>query len=208
MNANSTIESVRMPTRSEQKEHRRNLILMTALDLFIQKGFASTKVSDIAGAAGMSVGLMFHYFESKEQLYEELINRGIEKPKSVLAPSEGAPLEFFTNAAESILDRTRHDSAIAKMFVLMSQASNNDFLSEETRNHLKRDNIQKSADIIRAGQQAGQIREGDPVALSAAFWGSIQGICQAMALDPSLPLPKSEWIVDILRNKQANGEHG
>lgn len=36
------------------------------LDLFIRKGYAATKISDIAEHVGMSVGLLFYYFESKD----------------------------------------------------------------------------------------------------------------------------------------------
>ena len=56
--------------RQEQKEARRQEILYVALDLFVKKGYAATKITDIAEKASMSVGLLFHYFESKEKLYE------------------------------------------------------------------------------------------------------------------------------------------
>ena len=57
-------------TRQEQKEERKKLIMMTGMRLFVEKGFHETKVSDIAAAVPMSVGLMFHYFESKEELFK------------------------------------------------------------------------------------------------------------------------------------------
>jgi len=190
-----------MTTRNEQKEIRRQQILRAALDLFIQKGFAATKITDIAQAAGMSTGLLFHYFETKEHLYEALVQRGMSKPKSVMEADPSHPLAFFENAAKHILDQAKREPTVAKMFVLMHQASNNDFLSEETRIRLKRDNIHRSAEIIRAGQLSGIIREGDPLALSVAFWAAIQGICQVVVLDPGLPFPDADWIVDILRKK-------
>lgn len=73
-----------MPTRQEQKEERRNVILEAALELFVLKGYSGTKISDIAEKAGMSTGLMFHYFESKEQLYIELVKIGLEGTKKAL----------------------------------------------------------------------------------------------------------------------------
>jgi AcrR family transcriptional regulator len=191
-----------MATRSEQKEMRRKQILTAALDLFIQKGFAATKIADIANAVGMSVGLLFHYYDSKERLYEELVQRGIAKSQSIMNDNHCEPIAFFKSIAEFILGRAKSDPFSAKMFVLMSQATSNDFLPEEIRNHLKQDSFHKSAKIIQAGQLDGTIREGDPLALSVAFWAAIQGICQAMALDADLPFPESDWIVDIIRKKQ------
>ena len=60
-------------TRKEQKEERRKAILMTALNLFVNRGYYDTKIADIAAAVPMSTGLMFHYFESKEELLLELV---------------------------------------------------------------------------------------------------------------------------------------
>jgi len=190
-----------MTKRSEQKEIRRKQILAAALDLFIQKGFAATKITDIADFVGMSVGLLFHYFPSKEGIYEELVQMGLSKSQTTMADSTSTPLVFFESTARLILDQVKGDPFSAKMFVLMSQAANNDFLPEEIRNQLKRDNFHRSAEIVRAGQLDGTIREGDPVALSIAFWAAIQGTCQAVALDPDLPCPDSDWVVDILRKK-------
>ena len=67
-----------MGIREEQREKRREEILAAGLDLFIRKGYVATKISDIAAQVGMSVGLLFHYFQSKENLYEELIKYGIQ----------------------------------------------------------------------------------------------------------------------------------
>ena len=63
-------------TRKEQKEERRRAILMTALTLFVKRGYYETKISDIAEAVPMSTGLMFHYFEFKEELLLELVKMG------------------------------------------------------------------------------------------------------------------------------------
>ena len=65
-----------MSIRDEQKEQRRALIIDKAIELFAKKGYLDTKIGDIAKAADMSVGLMFHYFESKEKLFEEIVRYG------------------------------------------------------------------------------------------------------------------------------------
>ncbi len=70
-------------TRKEQKEERRNAILMTALKLFVERGFHDTKIADIAEAVPMSTGLLFHYFASKEDLLIELVIFVCSGPASV-----------------------------------------------------------------------------------------------------------------------------
>lgn len=69
-------------TRKEQKEERKQAILMTALKLFVERGYYDTKITDIAEAVPMSTGLLFHYFESKEELYTELVRMGAQATAS------------------------------------------------------------------------------------------------------------------------------
>ncbi len=61
------------------RSEKTNLILQTALRLFAERGFASTTVSLIAKEAGISKGLMYNYFYSKEDLLKTIIIGGLEK---------------------------------------------------------------------------------------------------------------------------------
>ena len=52
----------------------------------------------------MSVGLLFHYFQSKEELFVELVKLGIEGPMQTMQPTQMEPLAFFEAlTAEQIL---------------------------------------------------------------------------------------------------------
>ncbi|MFK4088015.1 TetR/AcrR family transcriptional regulator [Kribbella sp. NPDC020789] len=55
-------------TRQEQSEWRRERLLDAALEVFAAKGIAATSVKDVAAAAGVTPGLIYHYFESKDAL--------------------------------------------------------------------------------------------------------------------------------------------
>lgn len=185
--------------RDEQKLERRNQILKVALDLFINKGFAATKISDIANGCGMSTGLLFHYFSSKEALYIELVNVGVSRAKAGLDNFSGSAIKIFEEIAKQLLNEIQNNCFVAKMFIFMAQASNNDLLSEEMRYHLKWDNIKSTEKLIRLGQHEGTIREGDPIALAVAFWSAIQGICQTVIMDDKMPCPDYRWIIDIIK---------
>lgn len=193
-----------MTKREEQKELRRIKILESALDLFIRKGYGETKIADIAKAADMSMGLLFHYFSSKEALYETLIVIGCEKLKMDLPSSTGSSLSIFKTAAEDILALIKSSPFAAKMFVLMENANHLDILPLEIKQQLIEGStiIQKSIPIIKEGQIRGEIKEGDPEALSVAFWCSIQGIAQHIALYPSAPCPETDWLISILETKR------
>lgn len=193
-----------MVTRQEQRERRRQEILGEALRLFVRKGYAATKVSDIAEAVGMSTGLMFHYFDSKEKLYEELVKLGVEGPMGMVGAMavEGDALSFFEGAAAGIMGFLRDEPAMADMFVLMGNALMDEAVPEGAHTLLAGLDVHTpTAEIVRRGQREGTIREGDPVALSIAFWCAIQGIAEELALNPDMPCPDSAWIVDIVRKR-------
>lgn len=190
-------------TRDEQKEKRYQEILCAGLELFIKKGYAATKVADIAKQAGMSAGLMFHYFESKEQLYIELVKLGLSGPKAVMAGAGGEPLAFFETAAKEVIAYISEDPFVAKMFVLITQAMYSEGIPASAKVMMEGFGaVADSAEIIRAGQAAGTIRQGDPLALSMAFWGAINGVAEQIAKSPEMPAPEPQWIVDIIRKKE------
>lgn len=189
-----------MGMREEQKEKRRQDILYCGLKLFVCKGYAGTKISDIAKQVGMSSGLLFHYFESKEKLYEELIKIGISGPMSVMSISSEEPIAFFEESAKQIFSYLKTRPFYAYMFLLMNQAYCNEDAPQSVKELLAGFDIYTpTARLIEEGQKNKTIREGDANALAIAFWCAVQGIAEEMAIHPELPCPDSKWIVDIIR---------
>ncbi len=192
-----------MRRRDEQREYRRWQILQIALDQFIQKGFYGTSTREIARIAGISSGLMFHYFDSKKHLYEALVEIGCSK--MVLATRQDAsPIEIFEQQARDILQLITDNQFAVRMFVFMGYAVFNAAqISQEAGNLLAQHDItSQSVPLIEKGQELGEIRSGNPLALSTAFWCSLQGIAEAIALDQDTPIPEAEWILDILRSEK------
>jgi AcrR family transcriptional regulator len=62
-----------MPKIVDHNEYRKNL-LDRAFDLFAQKGFAAVTMREIAQGLGVSTGTLYHYFPSKEALFEQLMH--------------------------------------------------------------------------------------------------------------------------------------
>lgn len=191
-----------MNKRQLQKEKRREAILLAALDLFFQRGYSDTKISDIAKAAEMSVGLLFHYFDSKEKLYEELIKLGLNGPQSVMPTPESEPIDYLERTVERLFTAIKENPQVAKMFALMSHAQYNDSSPESVKKLISgSDIISPTIILLEKGQQNGTIRAGNPHALAIAFWMSIQGIAEELAKHPEAPCPDGEWIIDIVRRK-------
>lgn len=64
--------------RAKTYDDKRQLILERATELFARHGFHGTSVADIADACGASKALIYHYFDSKEQVLYELLTGFIE----------------------------------------------------------------------------------------------------------------------------------
>lgn len=63
--------------RARRKEARPSELTAAALDLFVEKGFAATRLDDIAARAGVSKGTLYLYFDSKEALFKAVVEEGI-----------------------------------------------------------------------------------------------------------------------------------
>ncbi len=186
-------------TRKEQKEERKKAILMTALNLFVKRGYHETKISDIAEAVPMSTGLMFHYFESKEELLLELVKMGAAYTGVVSKLDDIPPQIFFTEFLRKLFEYSAKEPWVFNMFVLMGQARRAGMPEEARKLALSMSTVDQTAVIIKKGQEAGIFREGDAHLLSICFWASVQGIMEEMALNDKMKAPDPEWIVAMLK---------
>lgn len=70
-------QSVAASPRQRRKQARPAELLAAALDHFVERGFAATKLDDVAAQAGVSKGTLYLYFGSKEALFKAVIEQGI-----------------------------------------------------------------------------------------------------------------------------------
>ncbi len=85
--------------RERRKEARPGELLDAALALFVEKGFAATKSEEVAARAGVSKGTLFLYFESKEDLFKEVIRKNITH----LFPTWNEAFTQFTGSSADML---------------------------------------------------------------------------------------------------------
>jgi len=102
------------PRTSEQfgeiREAKKALILDTALELFANEGFFKTSISDITKKAGISKGLIYNYFESKEDLIRTIAFNGINNL-----------LENFDPNSDNILTKEELQYFIEQNFVILQK---------------------------------------------------------------------------------------
>jgi AcrR family transcriptional regulator len=77
---NTSADGAEPTTRTRRPDDRAPEIARAALELFVTKGFAATKLEDVAKAAGVSKGLPYLYFKNKEELFKAVIVEAIGEP--------------------------------------------------------------------------------------------------------------------------------
>jgi len=85
--------------RARRKEARPGELLTAALALFVEKGFAATRLDEVAARAGVSKGTLYLYFDSKEALFKAVIAEGL---LPVLAQGEAILAEGGRNPVETL----------------------------------------------------------------------------------------------------------
>lgn len=190
-----------MAVRKEQRNKTREKILAVSLQLFTHKGYGSTTIRNIAQEAHISVGLLFHYFPTKQALLEAHLDTAKEGVESFIQLLETAkqPLETFETIAQIVLESFK-DAELKNLFLLVNQATSFGLLPVKAADTFSVTGIIGTSErLITLGQQKGEIKEGDPRALAVAFWGAIQGIAELLAWHSTAPIPHSSYITDILR---------
>ncbi len=85
-----------MPRTPEQfekiREKMRKQIMDAALELFSTEGYHSTSISKIAEKAGISKGLMYNYFDSKESLILSILEHGMNQLVEIFDPNKDGEL--------------------------------------------------------------------------------------------------------------------
>jgi AcrR family transcriptional regulator len=103
------------PPRKRRKEARPAELLAAALTQFVDKGYAATRLEDVARLAGVSKGTLYLYFANKEALFKAVVQDGIVP---VLAEAKrslpGHAGDSFT-LLERLLDTGGRGSATLRM---------------------------------------------------------------------------------------------
>ena len=84
---------------TRRKEARPAELMAAALDLFVERGYAATRLDDVAARAGVSKGTLYLYFSSKEELFKAVIRSGIvpliERGERLLEEHKGSAAELL-----------------------------------------------------------------------------------------------------------------
>jgi len=114
--------------RERRKEARPGELLDAALELFVEKGFAATRVEEVAARAGVSKGTLFLYFASKDELFKAVVRENLSGRFSEWAIEfeafQGNTSDMLAYCMNSWWDRVGATKASGINKLMMSEAKN------------------------------------------------------------------------------------
>jgi AcrR family transcriptional regulator len=140
-------------------------ILDAALTVFVAKGFATTKLDDVAAAAGISKGLLYRYFDNKAELFKEVIRQTLVTTirdvgdRARTSHSALAALDIFLEQLIAVANDPRR-SAIPKLVI--SESGNFPELAVFYLAEVIGPGLAQLTALVRRGIESGEFRPVDP----------------------------------------------
>jgi AcrR family transcriptional regulator len=152
-----------------------------ALEVFAEFGYAGATMKQIAQAAGLSYGLVYHYFPSKEMIFCNLVDFALDSSFNTITSGldfSGTAWDKIMNLSES-LSKQAFSGESALLFIIMMQALTQGRRIPGLAAHIaerSREHYGSLIPVIAQAQRDGKVAEGDPIMLSAAYFSFVQGL--------------------------------
>jgi AcrR family transcriptional regulator len=157
---------------------KRRRILDAAVRVFARQGFHTCRVSDIADEAGVAYGLVYHYFESKDQVLDTLFVERWDVLLDAIRETDRRDIparEKLRAIASFIVDSYRHDPDLMKVIIVEVTRAANSFGAAHIRDI--NDAYRLIEGIVEQAQRSGEFRSGiSPEFAAMAFYGAIEQV--------------------------------
>ena len=145
--------------RARRKEARPGELLDAALALFVEKGYAATRVEEVAARAGVSKGTLFLYFPSKEELFKAVVRenagRHLQDAVREVAEYTGSSAELMHEFIRRWWTQYGGTPAAGLTKLIMSEAANFPDLAQYYQDEV----VQPSHELVRRIVQRGIARK-------------------------------------------------
>ena len=179
-----------------RKDARPAEILDAALAVFAEKGYAATRMDDIAQRAGVTKGTIYLYFESKDAVFRSLVQESIgatiEGVTAAAASFEGSAADLLRMVLRGIGTFVRVDDRVVLPKVMIAEAGNFPALAEFYRREVIDRGLGLLTLVIARGTARGEFRAVNPEdaarlcigpLLVALFWRTTFGKFDAVPYD-------------------------
>jgi TetR/AcrR family fatty acid metabolism transcriptional regulator len=171
------------PTESEPEKRR--LILHAAVRVFAEKGYHGCRIADVARAAGVAYGLVYHYFQNKEELLESVFAEQwtifINALEAIYA-GPGTAADKIAGLFGFVFDVYKTAPAAVRVLMLEVTHTPQGLRAGSTRETFE-NAVRLLADVVRQGQERGELRrEANPVLAATALLGAMELTLSGMVM--------------------------
>ena len=193
--------SATRPPRKRRKEARPSELLEAALGLFVEKGFAATRLEDVAALAGVSKGTLYLYYESKEALFKAVIQEGIipviAENEAIAARHSGCSFDLLQILLENWWTKIGQTAFAGIPKLMVAEARNFPELARFYYENVISRGRALVGSALKRGMDSGEFRRMDvetavdvliaPI-LMLLIWRYSMSCCQSSESDPQLYL--------------------
>ena len=161
----------------EQKKETIQKIEDGALYYFAKYGLAGTKISDLSKYLGISQGLLYRYYSSKEELFKTISKKWIEMRDNNMQGLVDAPMKgkekilFLTNYIETSMKK---DKKFASFFTIFENDSLTSGTKEGSLFYIwSNEPVLTLAKIIEQGQKEEDVHQGNSHQMAIGYWGLV-----------------------------------
>ncbi|KAB8194881.1 TetR family transcriptional regulator [Nonomuraea phyllanthi] len=190
-----------MPKRTDRTA-RRQEILDAAVRVFARKGFATSRIEDVAAAAGIAKGTVYLYFDSREALLAAAFEDYAARSAALLTDlGAGPPLErlarLVRGAAEMLAAHPDHARVLLDVWAsapIRTQSATSPLDMARVYSDVR----QAVTGLLREAEAQGVLRPGVDERHAAVIVGAIEGCLLQWLVDPRLPLTElADTIADV-----------
>lgn len=170
--------------RRAEKTGKEEAIFQSALKVIKEKGFHKTRIADIAKEAGVSYGLVYHYFPGKEKLFEAVQEKwwgGLFDLMERLSTQILTVPEKLSHVVDYFLDTYYENPELANIFITEISRSTHNLTPERLKRF--KDFMEMIQKVMKEGQAQGLLRDDFPSRyLTYIFLGALETFISAMVL--------------------------
>ncbi len=181
-------------------------ILNAALDMFSKNGYSGTNIRELAASLGMGKSSMYRHFESKEEIWNSLLDEMIAYYEARFGSPEHLPpvpdsLEGLTAMTMQLVDFTIHDEKIIKTRKLLTiEQFRDDRARKLATKHFLTGLTEMFTQIFSGMMEKGLLKQDDPAMLAFAYTAPISALIHLCDREP-------EKMADVLEQVEAFSRH-
>jgi TetR/AcrR family transcriptional regulator, fatty acid metabolism regulator protein len=159
---------------------RKKQILRAAVQVFAERGFHRTRVSDIAKEAGVAYGLIYHYFDSKDAVLNSVFEENwavfMKVLRDLTQDASKSAADKLGAISDLLIGALRVEPAL--IHVIIQEVSRSDRFTSQAKAQAFEEAFEAVRAIVAEGQKRGEIRSDiDPYAAAYIFFGALETLC-------------------------------